>query len=271
MRFFKTGRVLQIFSFFRRFRIVWKGLTSHAKISLKWLVSTNSNTNFDYEISLMSQKYGLNQISRIFQVPFVEVLKFANELEEDLELQSFLIHQIDASPIFGILPSKVIWGRRIFWYVIVRILEPDIVVETGTDKGLGSAVIGRALSKNGKGKIISVDLRPPRGFVMPDDKFGLPIEFVTENSIEYLRKSTSKIDIFLHDSNHEYEYEYAELSEAYEFLSERGLLLSDNSNQTTALFDFALSHGMSFENLRNSPTQYPFEEISLGIARMESK
>jgi len=271
LRFFKTGRVLQIFSFFRRFRIAWKGLTSHAKISLKWLVSTNSNTNFDYEISLMSQKYGLNQISRIFQVPFVEVLKFANELEEDLELQSFLIHQIDASPIFGILPSKVIWGRRIFWYVIVRILEPDIVVETGTDKGLGSAVIGRASSKNGKGKIISVDLRPPRGFVMPDDKFGLPIEFVTENSIEYLRKSTSQIDIFLHDSNHEYEYEYAELSEAYEFLSERGLLLSDNSNQTTALFDFALSHGMSFENLRNSPTQYPFEEISLGIARMESK
>ena len=47
-------------------------------------------------------------------------------------------------------------------YLVCRLLEPAVVVETGVAYGVSSAFILRALEKNGRGVLHSVDLPPLR-------------------------------------------------------------------------------------------------------------
>lgn len=48
-------------------------------------------------------------------------------------------------------------------YAIVRVLKPEIVVETGVASGLSSAYILQALEENRKGKLYSIDLPAREG------------------------------------------------------------------------------------------------------------
>jgi predicted O-methyltransferase YrrM len=48
-------------------------------------------------------------------------------------------------------------------YLACRLIEPEIVVETGVAYGVSSAFILRALEINGHGTILSADLQPLRG------------------------------------------------------------------------------------------------------------
>jgi predicted O-methyltransferase YrrM len=49
-------------------------------------------------------------------------------------------------------------GRRVAWYALIRIYKPKVIVETGTDKGIGSLVIQKALEKNGYGTLYTLDI-----------------------------------------------------------------------------------------------------------------
>jgi len=81
------------------------------------------------------------------------------------------------STSFG--PDKVYSSWRDLLYVIVRLKQPETVVETGVRGGLSSAYILNALEENGTGELVSIDigdvsLLPPDlprreiGWMIPD-------------------------------------------------------------------------------------------------------
>jgi methyltransferase family protein len=64
----------------------------------------------------------------------------------------------------------------------VRALQPEVAVETGSYLGQTSEAIGRALKRNGHGRLYTVEHDPARAASARDRCAGLPVEVVTGDS-----------------------------------------------------------------------------------------
>jgi len=136
-------------------------------------------------------------------------------------------------------------------YLVVRVLKPNVVVETGVANGVSSSIILKALDQNGKGVLYSLDLHYREGIAIPRGKhlgWIIPDELrnrwrlVLGESTKVLPKllnSIGSIDMFLHDSRHTYKTMIREYEIAYPFLKDRGLLLSHDVKINDAFLDFS--------------------------------
>jgi hypothetical protein len=77
---------------------------------------------------------------------------------------------------------------------------------------------------------------------------------------------TRSIDLFIHDSDHRYEHEWAEFETAIGRASPGVILLSDNAHATTALRDFAESRDLAFGFWRERPLRHFYPGGGIGIA-----
>jgi predicted O-methyltransferase YrrM len=66
----------------------------------------------------------------------------------------------------------------------VRALQPEVVVETGTAWGVTAAAIGRALSANAHGRLVTAEPNDERAAAARRRCEGLPVEVVTARSFE---------------------------------------------------------------------------------------
>ncbi|MCJ7805185.1 class I SAM-dependent methyltransferase [Patescibacteria group bacterium] len=141
-----------------------------------------------------------------------------------------------------------------FLYVIVRILRPEVVVETGVAAGISSAFILQALQDNGEGTLYSIDFPNyalTDSSLIPEGKeTGLAIPpYLKERWNLRLGKSKDllpsllaelgKVDIFLHDSEHTYDNMTFEYTTVWDYLGTGGLLLSHDVSWNYAFADFA--------------------------------
>ncbi|WP_445151318.1 class I SAM-dependent methyltransferase [Baekduia sp. Peel2402] len=64
-------------------------------------------------------------------------------------------------------------GRRYSWYMLARALKPQLIVESGTQDGLGALALLRALERNADegrpGELLSVDLLATAGWMVPPE------------------------------------------------------------------------------------------------------
>ena len=157
-----------------------------------------------------------------------------------------------------------------FIYIATRILQPDIVFETGVFDGESSAVLLQAMEDNNKGTLISVDL-PQVG---PPDSFDELVEMSlpagcspgwvvperlrsrwqlllgdSKTILPKLFEEHPKIDIFFHDSLHTFEHQYFEYSLAWPHLRDGGLLMSDDILWTPAFHKFCRKKQRRYINL----------------------
>jgi len=147
-------------------------------------------------------------------------------------------------------------------YTLMRIIKPEIVVETGVAAGVSSTYILKALEDNGKGELFSIDLPnyeleyfPKLGIepvaIIPKGKevgFVIPANLrhrwhlILGKSQEVLPKLLDNhglVDCFLHDSEHTYENMIFEYTEAWEHLRGSGVLLSDNVFMNSGFHNFS--------------------------------
>lgn len=118
-------------------------------------------------------------------------------------------------------------------YLLVRALQPRVVVETGVCYGASSAYILEALERNGAGELYSIDLgnqkdEPPNDFFIPHNlrhRWHLIIGDCRSELPPLLRR-LGEIDMFHHDSLHTYEHMMWEYESAYPHLLPGGVLSS---------------------------------------------
>lgn len=150
--------------------------------------------------------------------------------------------------------------KKAFLYLAVRYARPRTIVETGVFDGISSAVILQALSDNGCGMLISIDLPAAETIKMSTDKmretvlppgcrpgWAIPA-YLREHHRLVLGDSRSilpslleeqpQIDVFFHDSLHSYEHQLFEYTTAWPKLCEGGLLLSDDIFWSAAFHKF---------------------------------
>lgn len=147
---------------------------------------------------------------------------------------------------------------RIALYIVVRLTKPEIVVETGVGTGQGSLFILEALNKNNVGKLYSFDAGIEKmrdiydirhdvsevGWVVNEslrDRW----ELVIGDSVKEMSSTLPKIppiDLFYHDSLHEYEHMLSEYQTAIEYIKESGILMSEDTHLNQAWEDFIKSN-----------------------------
>lgn len=159
----------------------------------------------------------------------------------------------------------------IFLYILVRMMKPDVVVETGICAGRSSTAMLEALKMNDRGTLYSIDL--PRmfegggthmvngvegrvyhstlapeadqpGWLVPDHLKGRWERILGDSNVELpkLASRLERIDLFYHDSDHTYETMTNEMSTAWPLIPEGGVMIVDDSTCTNAYANFVSSH-----------------------------
>jgi predicted O-methyltransferase YrrM len=128
-------------------------------------------------------------------------------------------------------------------YLICRLLEPDVVVETGVAYGVSAAFILRALEENGGGVLHSVDL-PPLGWEY-ERFWGMAVNKALEGRWKLHRGSSARVlprlleevdtvDLFVHDSLHTYRNMRREFGLVWPRLRAGGVILADDVERNRA-------------------------------------
>lgn len=81
---------------------------------------------------------------------------------------------------------------------LVRGLQPEYIVETGSAWGQTSEYVGAALKRNGHGKMISLEVDPERVHYSQQRCIGLPVEFLQMSSMDFT--PTEEIQFAFFDS-----------------------------------------------------------------------
>ncbi|MFQ5787509.1 MAG: class I SAM-dependent methyltransferase, partial [Thermodesulfobacteriota bacterium] len=132
-------------------------------------------------------------------------------------------------------------------YLLVRIIKPNLLVETGVASGASSAYILRALKDNEKGKLYSIDLPPDNlpngrksGWAVPEtlrDRWDLRIGDAKIMLVPLLNE-IGETDFFVHDSLHTYDHMMWEYKCVWPYLRQGGLFLSHDVGANEAFLDF---------------------------------
>jgi hypothetical protein len=130
-------------------------------------------------------------------------------------------------------------------YLACRIERPHVVLETGVADGVSSYVVLRALDENGLGVLHSVDVRSDVGrLVRAGDRERWRLHILHGPRYWALRRAFAEIPrggVFVHDSNHSYAWQRAELTRASSWLLPGGLAIVDDADASRALAEWSRS------------------------------
>ena len=267
---FLKYRIKKILRLIKRFLCAYSYRPPFFKEVFRWLYNSSETTNFTYHITERNLFHICSTLSSILNVPYQKVLDLSKEPYSDsLFIQSLVRKLLDNSACND-LDLEVRFGRRIGWYIIVRILKPRIIVETGIAPGLGSALMCYALHKNEKednitGKYYGLDINKTTGFLIPDDlkKYG---QLIFDDSLNTLKSFENKIDLFINDSDHSSIHERKEYELVNDMLSNNSIIIGDNAHVTDELLNFSTNSKRKFIFIREEPKNHWYPGGGIGLS-----
>ncbi|MCI4360713.1 MAG: class I SAM-dependent methyltransferase [Thermoplasmata archaeon] len=172
--------------------------------------------------------------------------------------------QQDLLQSIGPLPSAGALMQGPLLYVLVRSLRPKRLIETGISSGYSARLMLEAIERNGDGHLTSIGIEvfgrraPPGetvdpmttrrvGWLVPDRlkrRWDLRIGTSEEHLPGLLVGGRRDLDVFLHDSLHQYPTMHWEYSTAFPALSDGALLASHDIHANRAWPDFLREHGL---------------------------
>jgi hypothetical protein len=239
---------------------------------IQWLFYSNEYTNLTYNLEKINKHYLASLIAFVIRSDHATILAYMDEAEGDVELKQHIEDAIAASPFASATDHAVRFGRRLGWYAIVRSMKPEVVIETGVDKGLGACLLSAALKRNYEeghgGRYFGTDINPNAGYFL-SGKYAEYGRILYGDSIETLTSFDMKVDLFINDSDHSAGYEEQEYETIAPKLSDCAIVLGDNSHVTDKLLEFSLKHGRQFVFFAEKPSDhwYPGGGIGISIPR----
>lgn len=163
------------------------------------------------------------------------------------------------------------YGRRLGWYVLVRLQRPAVVVETGIHDGLGSLLLLRALERNAQeghpGELLSFDIDPSTGWLVDERHRGRWTRTIgsTYDVLESVI-GDRRVGMLIHDSDHTYECERFEFGVGLAHRTHPLTLVSDNAHATSALRDLCTEHGWEYRYFGERPADHFYPGAGIGLA-----
>ena len=235
--------------------------------SVDWLVRSRETTNFTYDLDPLNTDQLCWFVSAVTGAQISQVRGWMQELEDDTKLIDHLTSRLSSNPLRKVCATEPHWARRAGWYLIVRALQPDNIVETGTHLGLGSSVIAAALLRNGHGRLTTIDVDPEAGYLI-GEPWSSVVDRRIGSSVEVLAE-LREVDMFLHDSLHTYDYETSELAAVGPNLTTDAIVLSDNAHDSAALSHWAERTGHHYLFFKELPGHHWWPGDGIGVAWAE--
>ncbi len=236
-----------------------------ASQSARWLATRREHTNFTYDLTPLNLEHLAWWAALVSGAPVQACRSWIAEILGDGALQEHVYRVSISSGRRGLTDKKALIARRAGWYAVVRAMRPEHVVETGTDKGLGSLVLAAALLRNGNGLLTTMDINPDSGFLI-SDAYASVIRIQRGDSISLLSQLADPIDLFIHDSDHSAAHEAAEFRTIESHLSPSAVVLSDNSHITGELAAWAEATGRTFAFFREEPMDHWYPGAGIGAS-----
>lgn len=133
-------------------------------------------------------------------------------------------------------------------WILVRHQRPNVVVETGVARGVSSAFVLDAMSRNDHGRLWSIDLPP----MTPGwgDQTGAAVDPAVRDRWTYVRGAARRhlprvldrcgpVGIFIHDGLHTAENMLFEMRTVWPHLTPDGLVVADDADDNDAVLHFA--------------------------------
>lgn len=255
-----------------RLYMLWayrRSALSRPREALRYLLAGRETTNFTYEIANADELAAM--LADGLGAPRERLEAWLAEVEADsaflAELRQRLSSRRDRE-------NEPRFGRRLGWYCVVRHAKPELVVETGSHDGLGTALLLRALERNAEegheGRLLSADIDPETGWLVSDCLRSRLERHIGDARVTLpVALSGRRVGVFIHDSLHTYEHERFELELALEHAAEPAYLISDNAHASTALADLCRERGLRYLHFVERPRGhfYPGAALGLGFRR----
>ena len=190
------------------------------------------------------------------------------EVEGDAQLRRVVGEGLRQSSRSATTDPVVRYGRRLGWYAFVRALRPEFVVETGTNRGLGSAVIAAALLKNGRGTLATCDI-DDRGGELIRPPYDAVVEHSVMDSLEFLAELGSggkQVDLFLTDTGLTSDRERAELAAVTPLLAPGAVVLATKAYMWAELPRWAEQQGRGFLHFSEKPQDHWYPGVGIGVS-----
>lgn len=272
IRFTAAGRLLMIPVRFGIFGV--PQISRQTGRFLRWAFVSKEYYNWTYDLTDLNREYLASYVSVVTGHDVKVIEGYIREIEGDQALRNTLIERTLRSPDRHSCDVQPRYGKRLGWYALIRATKPRVIVETGVDRGLGTAVIAAALHRNDQegfpGVVYATDIVPDCGHLLaePYKKY---CRLLIGDSVASLEKFDQPADIFLHDSCHTPEYEWAEFMAIEKQLSPEAIVMSDNSLMTGKLREFARRRGLNFLYFQDQPRQHWWPGDGIGAAFVPGK
>jgi hypothetical protein len=234
------------------------------------VLATGETHNFTYDLTSENLRYLAETIAVATGRSPAEIEGYIQEAIGDNELRTYFdtkmaAHEGQKSP----KNVKSPFGRRLGWYAVARALKPQIVIETGVERGHGALLLCAALLRNAgdgfQGKYFGTDINPQAGWLL-SGKYSTVGKILVGDSITSLRGFPQAIDLFINDSDHSAEYEGQEYEVIASKLSAKAIVLGDNAHVTDKLAIFSRKTGRSFVMFHERPEDHWYPGAGIGIS-----
>lgn len=231
--------------------------TAETKHYLKAFVSpVRTLQAFKYHYRRVSEMEFVEFLSKKYSCTKQEVEAAYRDYEDNVALWKEVKNKLKVYPSsYGLQMTK----ESPALYLIIRLIKPSCIIETGVSSGASSTYILSALHDNKNGRLYSIDLPPENlplektnGWIVPAylrDRWDLLVGD-SKNILRPLLRRVGEIDCFLHDSLHTYEHMMWEFSTAWSKLRLGGLFLSHDVGANDAFFDFMKEKKIAFKDYR---------------------
>lgn len=240
------------------------GLYDYERLSSSINSLSSNNIERDKIPLLCNDNNYINFLKAITQKSYDQILMALNDFYNDSEFNNIFIDKLNLLDTLSHPGDLRFHGITL--YVLVRILAPKIIIETGVASGKSSAFILLAMHHNNMGKLYSIDLpnnvsnklddgactsteKLSTGWLVPDylrSRWCLNIGDSTIILPTLLNKIQNKVDIFIHDSLHTYEHVKFEFNTVLKHSSD-SLLICDNIDTGA---------GLAFSDVLNELKRY---------------
>jgi hypothetical protein len=266
LKFYLYFKSLPIIRVYFRYRFAISYYNAKLKILARWIFLKTESDNFYYDLTDRNLQDLISLISCITGRDFKEVETYALEIKNNSDLKKHILTIMKKDK--NLKDLDVAFGRRIGWYIFVRIMKPKVVVETGVHHGVGACVIVSALMRNAlegsEGTYFGTDLDPEAGLLFSGiyKRYG---KILYGDSVQSLQNLGEKIDLFINDSDHNIDYETQEYITVKKKLSENFIILGDNSHNSSSLIHFANENNLKYIFFSEEPDNHWYPGAGIGI------
>jgi hypothetical protein len=200
-----------------RVRVSVGPLLRQAGLVLRWLASSREWANFSVEYEPEGLQAVLCVLAHLTGKSLPALRALASELQADSVFATRYQERVAKTRLRYTCDPQLQYGRCLVHYVLVRATGVRVIFEAGTDRGLSTWAMCRALQRNlldsGEGAkplLITVDIAPDRGEMLDGDEGGL-VRRLVGDSVAALVNTPERIELFLHDTTNEMEHTRAQL------------------------------------------------------------